>query len=95
MRTIKQLVVVFLVSFVFAVVVQPVFSAEKINLNTATIEQLTELKGIGPVTAQKIDEYRKAKAFSSVDELTEVSGVGPKTLEKLRDQLMVDDTKQP
>lgn len=52
-----------------------------INLNTATGEQLETLPGVGPVTAQKILDWRTANgAFSSVDELLEVDGIGDKTL---------------
>jgi competence protein ComEA len=52
-----------------------------VNLNTATEEQLDTLPGVGPVTAQKILEWRSAHgAFSSVDELLEVDGIGEKTL---------------
>ncbi|MCW2847675.1 MAG: competence protein ComEA helix-hairpin-helix repeat protein [Marmoricola sp.] len=55
-----------------------------VNLNTATAEQLDTLPGVGPVTAQKILEWRGAHgAFSSVDELLEVDGIGEKTLADL------------
>lgn len=55
-----------------------------VNLNTATAQQLETLPGVGPVTAQKIVEWRGAHgAFSSVDELMEVDGIGEKTLADL------------
>lgn len=55
-----------------------------VNLNTATAEQLDTLPGVGPVTAQKILDWRGAHgAFSSVDELLEVDGIGEKTLADL------------
>ena len=57
-----------------------------IHLNTATPEQLDALPGVGPVTAQKILDYRqKHGAFSSVDALDAVPGIGPKRLEQLRE----------
>ncbi len=58
----------------------------RVRLNSATLEQLDALPGIGPVTAQKILDYRAKKgAFSSVDELDAVPGIGPARLEQLRD----------
>jgi competence protein ComEA len=57
-----------------------------VHLNSATIEQLDALPGVGPVTAQKIVDYRqKHGAFSSVDELDAISGIGPARLDQLRD----------
>ena len=57
-----------------------------VHLNTATLEQLDTLPGIGPVTAQKILDYRqKHGSFTNVDELDAVSGIGPARMEQLRD----------
>jgi competence protein ComEA len=57
-----------------------------VQLSTATLEQLDSLPGIGPVTAQKILDYRlKHGAFSSVDELDAVPGIGPARMDQLRD----------
>jgi competence protein ComEA len=56
-----------------------------VHLNTATLEALDALPGVGPVTAQKILDYRTAHgAFSSVDELDAVPGIGPARLDDLR-----------
>lgn len=56
----------------------------KINLNTATIDQLQQLPRVGPATAQKIMEYRTANGpFKSIDQLQEIPGIGEKTFAAL------------
>lgn len=57
-----------------------------VHLNTATLEQLDSLPGVGPVTAQNILDYRQEHgAFRSVDELDAIPGIGPARLAQLRD----------
>jgi competence protein ComEA len=56
-----------------------------VNLNTATLEQLDTLPGVGAVTAQRILDWRLAHGrFTSVDELREVSGIGQARLAQLK-----------
>jgi len=64
--------------------------AQPINLNTATLEQLDTLAGVGPATAQKILAFREARGgFGSVDELAQVPGIGDKRLASLKEQVTV------
>ncbi|HET7417905.1 MAG TPA: ComEA family DNA-binding protein [Solirubrobacterales bacterium] len=59
-----------------------------ISLGTATVEQLEEVDGIGPVTAGDIIEFRDQHGgLSSIDQLDQVSGIGPATMQALRQRL--------
>jgi competence protein ComEA len=59
-----------------------------ISLGGATVEQLDTIDGIGPVTAQKIVEFRDQHGgLASVEQLDDVSGIGPATMESLRARL--------
>jgi comEA protein len=61
---------------------------QPVNLNTATSEELQQVPGIGPATADKILKMRKSYgAFKSVDNLLAIRGRGPKRLEKMRKYL--------
>jgi competence protein ComEA len=63
---------------------------QKLNLNTAAAEQLDQLDGVGPATAQKIVAYRQAHGgFRSVTELDQVPGIGEKKLAGLKDRVRV------
>jgi competence protein ComEA len=65
-------------------------SGGPVNLNTATVEELDTLPGIGPVTAAAIVAWRDANGrFASVDQLGDVDGIGPARLEKLRNLVHV------
>src|SRR5512137_1209713 len=56
-----------------------------VNLNTATKEELTSIKGVGPAKAQAIINYRqKNGSFKSVDDLKNVKGFGDKSVDKIR-----------
>ena len=59
-----------------------------ISLGTATVEELDTIEGIGPVTAEKIIEFRSQNGgTSSVDQLDEIDGIGPATMDALRARL--------
>ncbi len=62
----------------------------KIDINTASVEQLTNITGIGPAIAQRIVDYReKNGGFSTVEEIVNVRGIGEKTFEKIKNDITV------
>lgn len=63
---------------------------KKININTATEEELESLKGIGPATARNIISYREEYGgFSSIEEIKNVKRIGDKTFEKIKEDICV------
>jgi competence protein ComEA len=63
---------------------------ELININSATLEELDALPGIGPTTAQKIVDYRAANGpFTTIEDIMNVSGIGPATFEDIKDLITV------
>jgi len=65
--------------------------AAKININTASAEELTQLQGIGPKYAAKIVAYRTEKGpFTAPEDITNVPGIGQKTFEKNRGLIVVE-----
>lgn len=60
----------------------------KVNLNTASKEELLLLPGIGPVYSQRILE---ARPFKTIEELKKVRGIGPKTFDRLKDKVVIED----
>jgi competence protein ComEA len=62
----------------------------KVNINTASVEDLTRLDQIGTRTAERIVEYRTANGpFKAPEDLMKVKGIGPKIFEKNRDRISV------
>ena len=62
----------------------------KLNLNTASVEQIDQLPGMSPKKAQSVVEYRRTHPFKSVDELDNVKGFSPKTIGKLKPYLVTE-----
>jgi competence protein ComEA len=67
----------------------PAAPSAPLDLNTATLEQLDALPGVGEVTANRIITYRSAHPFTTVDELLEVPGIGQRRFEQLKDLVTV------
>ena len=65
--------------------------AEPVNINTATVEELDTLPGIGMVIAKNIIDYREANGpFQSIEDIINVPGIGPATYERIRDLITVE-----
>ena len=92
----KVTVAVFVVVFVALISALNVNSAEvqKININTASAEELSQLKGIGPSHAAKIVAYREKNGpFKLPEDLVQVAGIGQKTFEANQEAIIVEEPK--
>jgi competence protein ComEA len=68
----------------------PDSSTEKININTASAEELDKLSGIGPAIANAIIDYRtKNGSFKKIEDINNVKGIGDALFEKIKDQITV------
>lgn len=64
-------------------------NSEKININSASKEELITLPGIGDATAEKIIEYRKNGNFETIEDIKKVPGIGNSKYEKIKDKITI------
>ncbi|MFI9653016.1 helix-hairpin-helix domain-containing protein [Guyparkeria halopsychrophila] len=70
----------------------PAFAAEPLDINQASVAELETLKGIGPVYAERIVDYRAEQGrFESVDQLADVQGIGDKTVAAIKDEVVTGE----
>ena len=67
-------------------------NTQPVDINTASVAELTALSGIGPAKAEAIIAERKQQPFDSIADLTRVRGIGERTLEELGSQITVRRT---
>jgi len=89
-------------SILFAVIVTmflvPVISTSvaeestKIDINKASVEELQSIKGIGPVLAESIVEYRNTTTFENIEDIKNVKGIGEKVFEKIKNHITAGST---
>lgn len=86
-----RFIIVFTVFFVASLLFSGSILAEdpiKININTASVEELVKLEKIGPQYAQRIVEYReKEGAFTQPEDIMKVKGIGPQTYEANKERI--------
>lgn len=88
-----------LISLVLGLAVSPLVSAQaaakagdKVNINTASLEELQKLPRIGPQIAQRILDYRKENgSFKRVEDILKVRGIGERVFEQLKDKITVGE----
>ena len=69
------------------------FLYASVNINTASLEELTSLKGVGKKKASAIVEYRKQHCFKTIEDIVKVKGLGKKFLEQNRENLKAQGCK--
>lgn len=86
----KIIALLCVISFVLAVVPLCIAEDGKININTASVEELSKLKGVGAKLAQRILDYRNQNGlFTKAEDLMKVKGVGQKMFDANKDRIAV------
>ncbi len=94
MKLLKRKLQIILLSVIFGILTTAAVQAEnmKININTATEQQLCELKRIGPSYATRIIAYREQNGpFLVPEDIMKVKGIGPKTFEVNKEMISVKE----
>ena len=92
MRRSKKILALFLMITVVVAFTSALWAAEaeKININKASVEEISKLEKIGPKYAERIVQYRKDHGpFEKPEDITRVKGIGPKTFELNKDKISV------
>ena len=90
----KLVVILFMVAFTFSGIVQAADST-KIDLNKATLTELTQLKGIGEKYAERIIAYREKNGkFQKIEDLMKVKGIGQKKFDAIKDLIFVEKVEK-
>ncbi len=93
MKTINRSFAIMTAILTIFVLFNSVWAAEpqQVNINTATVQELSQLKGVGPAYAAKIVAYREANGpFAKSEDIMRVPGIGTKTFAVNKDRIMVD-----
>lgn len=69
----------------------PANAEVRVNLNSASADELIRLPGVGPALARAIIDYRTGTPFQTTDDLRKVKGIGDKLFERLREHIMVGE----
>jgi competence protein ComEA len=72
-----------------------VLASERIDLNTASAQELARLPGIGPAKAEAIVQHRAQQPFARPDDLRKVKGIGDKLYDRVKDQVTVGGAAPP
>jgi competence protein ComEA len=93
MKTIRKISLFVLVAILALSICQPLFAdSQKININSASKEELMTLKYVGDKIADRIIEYRKAHPFEQPEDFMLVKGIGEKVFDANKDIIVVKDT---
>jgi len=91
MKQASKIVLLLVMVWTLCFAVPNIYAGEQqININTATVEELISLPGIGNSIAERIKQYREEHPFKVKEEIIEVKGIGKARFEKIKDLITVE-----